>query len=1389
MSSENNGNIYIAAKKKKERQSKRRLRRQSSGRPKLAKQLFRSISKDIGMLFTRERSNTTGSDEHEDSIKIRNKFKRSESSPNSSGNNNDRSQKEIFRVKKRIDDDDELRSMRQFGKGNRNTISGVANRTDRAATVDLTSNLSRAISVPIRHKDRQDNLLNINLNDDLVGNVNNANYSDDIFEKNINNSDYLRCRICETMVSVYSLNKHTPLCVEHEKSIAVIEKIDNELAELKFEINEMKNNIPNDKKNNEFFHAVKILYMLVEHSINIDLNDPTTSFVLNEYSDKVKGILVQISKSKVKNKNSFFLMVQSCLANILKKHDHVKTIVRTAFEMDSLAITRRQLKVRASPNKHAEDRKQFLSSPSLTTSSNSAAVTKKKSLNTFKTKYVNSPLSNNIGKFDVTSNVDTMGGAYDSYSQSDFFNQAHNNNDAQPHRIFDINAISNDVGKDHVAMNMNDVISPTKVGDTRYRRAISFCYQDNQEQLDEISKKLLESSRRKKVITKITIHDFNIIKPISKGAFGKVYLVSKKKTGDLYAAKVLSKVDMKRKNEMKKVQKEKNIMAKLHVKNPFVVKLIYSFQSAKNLFLLMEYQPGGDLHSLLINLGALEEDVAKLYVGEIVLALRHLHNSGCVHRDLKPDNILIGRDGHIKLTDFGLSEDGVQKRQDKIRKRATSNASWNLSRRSNWNQTPVLSSSPQDNDSDFSSSFYSNTTSDNSIGKLNVLQKAFSSSVLLNNNEDEDGEEISDKPTALRSSSDGSSFNKNRSSRLPVRRQRTSQMTPVEVENSKNILEGASKFLLDGVNTLNHLVAKIKTGVMAVNKNGSDMEVGNKDPKSLEKQRTLSGSSTKTDESDEQSTSNLTLIRDASNADLPALLLMRRETSFAGLSTINGIRTSLSVSLSGDEEDHRGTPDYIAPELLLNKPHNHLVDFWSLGVIVYELLCGYPPFNANTMEEIFTNIKQRRLVWPDEEFISPTARDLIDHLLQNDPKHRYGVKKTMAHSFFKGLNFKHLRRTDPPFIPVLEDAFDTSYFDNRELDDFQELLNDENGAEATVYDTPGTTNVALISAAANTTTVSSSSVNNSVNISMNKNRLGGNKSVSPLNPDNGFIVGIVETDLLNPRSTSSVSENYNSNNSSSRGSKNSSGGNTPVNMAMSPNNNLIPGTNIVTDNDIEDSNQTSSPYRSPSPKTTDDLASMRRNSEKIIDDIRRKISTEGLPISRFDDGTFNNANHIENDTATAGMKRGALSDNNSKTTAGTPNSVLINKPNGSTNNSPNISDLANTAKEYLKLSPLIDDTNKKSVSNFSIQGNAIDISNTLSISNKTANKIKLDEVTAGKKKLATIGRDGRKSMHHNTESSFTFANLDELAEANLRAVKEARAKSPRGEKGVNFNIT
>ena len=93
---------------------------------------------------------------------------------------------------------------------------------------------------------------------------------------------------------------------------------------------------------------------------------------------------------------------------------------------------------------------------------------------------------------------------------------------------------------------------------------------------------------------------------------------------------------------------------------PFVVKLFYSFQSRAHLYLVMEFVNSGDLFSLLKNVGYLEEELAVTYVAEISVALEYLHLSlGVVHRDLKPDNVLICQDGHIKLTDFGLSVMGL----------------------------------------------------------------------------------------------------------------------------------------------------------------------------------------------------------------------------------------------------------------------------------------------------------------------------------------------------------------------------------------------------------------------------------------------------------------------------------------------------------------------------------------------------------------------------------------------------------------------------------------------------------------------------------------------------------------------------------------------------------
>ncbi|XP_025869384.2 serine/threonine-protein kinase greatwall [Vulpes vulpes] len=149
-----------------------------------------------------------------------------------------------------------------------------------------------------------------------------------------------------------------------------------------------------------------------------------------------------------------------------------------------------------------------------------------------------------------------------------------------------------------------------------------------------------------------SIEEFTIVKPISRGAFGKVYLGQK--GGKLYAVKVVKKADMINKNMTHQVQAERDALALS--KSPFIVHLYYSLQSANNVYLVMEYLIGGDVKSLLHIYGYFDEEMAVKYISEVALALDYLHRHGIIHRDLKPDNMLISNEGHIKLTDFGLSK-------------------------------------------------------------------------------------------------------------------------------------------------------------------------------------------------------------------------------------------------------------------------------------------------------------------------------------------------------------------------------------------------------------------------------------------------------------------------------------------------------------------------------------------------------------------------------------------------------------------------------------------------------------------------------------------------------------------------------------------------------------
>ncbi|KAL0583147.1 hypothetical protein ABG067_006914 [Albugo candida] len=355
----------------------------------------------------------------------------------------------------------------------------------------------------------------------------------------------------------------------------------------------------------------------------------------------------------------------------------------------------------------------------------------------------------------------------------------------------------------------------------------------------------------------VSIQDFDILKPISRGAFGCVYLARKKSTGDQFAIKVLGKEHVVRKKQVRNIETERDIL--MNVESPFVVKLFWTFQTRKNLFLVMEYLPGGDLMSLLESVVQLQEDVARTYIAEIAVALNHLHSQNCVHRDLKPDNILLSSTGHIKLTDFGLSEEGICISQDR--------------------------------------------------------------------SDHEDLRECSSND---------------------VRRE-LSKLTMEARQNS----------------------------------------------------------------------------RPSSNQEYDQKLRYKSDGE-----TVHSYGRC-------------GTPDYLSPEIILQQPHDSAVDYWALGVILYEMLVGFPPFNDNTVEAIFDNILRRDIAWPDgEKRLSAEAIDLISALLKVEPTERMTWKELKSHVFLEGVDWEKLLNFTPPFVPTLEGPNDTSYFNNRNLTDV--FIDDDN---------------------------------------------------------------------------------------------------------------------------------------------------------------------------------------------------------------------------------------------------------------------------------------------------------------------------------------------------------
>ncbi|TDH73374.1 uncharacterized protein CCR75_007278 [Bremia lactucae] len=156
---------------------------------------------------------------------------------------------------------------------------------------------------------------------------------------------------------------------------------------------------------------------------------------------------------------------------------------------------------------------------------------------------------------------------------------------------------------------------------------------------------------------KVTLKQFDVLRMIGKGSFGKVLLVRKKHSSQLFAVKILSKPAIVKKQQVEHTRTERRVLAS--ISHPFVVCLHYAFQTTNRLYFVLDYCPGGDLFFHLSRCGCFPEAMAKFYAAEIVLALIHLHEQGIVYRDLKPENIMLDVDGHVKLADFGLAKEGI----------------------------------------------------------------------------------------------------------------------------------------------------------------------------------------------------------------------------------------------------------------------------------------------------------------------------------------------------------------------------------------------------------------------------------------------------------------------------------------------------------------------------------------------------------------------------------------------------------------------------------------------------------------------------------------------------------------------------------------------------------